>query len=166
MSSVALICLIAWADSSPGTSSITIIQFGTYSVVRSSVGWKTMVADVINLLLNLTDSALSMLTVTLPCCASCAFCVLSAAGWATKFEDRCDVSKPPAFHWFEDTPSKLTAMSCVWIASNACDAVSMRVLLPMWGNSLSEHMEVNVIDNRADISLELTTTRTSCRAAP
>jgi len=32
------------------------------------------------------------------------------------------------------------------------------VLLPMWANSLSVRMEVNVIDDRADLSLELTTT--------
>jgi hypothetical protein len=35
----------------------------------------------------------------------------------------------------------------------------------LWANSLSVRIEVNVIDDRADISLELTNTRVSRRAA-
>jgi len=35
----------------------------------------------------------------------------------------------------------------------------------MWANSLSVRIEVNVIDDRADISLQLTNTRVSRRAA-
>jgi len=36
----------------------------------------------------------------------------------------------------------------------------------LWANSLSECIEMNVIDDRADISLELTNTRVSHRATP
>jgi len=38
-------------------------------------------------------------------------------------------------------------------------------LWQVWANSLSIRIEVNVIDDRADISLELTNTRVSHRAA-
>jgi hypothetical protein len=72
-----------------------------------------------------------------------------------KSEDSCDVSEPPAVHWFDDEPSESAMVRCVLIASDACDAVRSRVLLPMWANSLSVCIEVNVIDDRADISLEL-----------
>jgi len=69
----------------------------------------------------------------------------------------------------QSTGSKMNQVnppSCVVsIASDACDAVRSRVLLPMWANSLSVCIEVNVIDDRADISLELTNTRVSRRAA-
>jgi hypothetical protein len=34
----------------------------------------------------------------------------------------------------------------------------------MWGNRLSVHIEVNVIDDHPDVSLELTTMRASRRA--
>ena len=81
-----------------------------------------------------------------------------------KSEDSCDVSEPPAVHWFEDKPS-ISAIVRNSIASDAGDAVRSRVLLPMWANSLSVRIEVNVIDDRADISLELTNTRVSRRAA-
>ena len=36
----------------------------------------------------------------------------------------------------------------------------------MWANSLSVHVEVNVIDDRAEILLGLTTTQASRRATP
>jgi hypothetical protein len=39
------------------------------------------------------------------------------------------------------------------------------VLLPMWANSLLVRIEVNVIDDGTDISLELTNMRASRRAA-
>ena len=80
-------------------------------------------------------------------------------------DDSCDVSEPPAVHWFEDEPSESVIVRCVSIPSDACDTVRSRVLLPMWANSLSVHIEVNVTDARADISLELTNTRVSRRAA-
>ena len=80
-------------------------------------------------------------------------------------EDSCDVSEPLAVHWFEDEPSESAIVRCVSIASDACDAVRSRVLLTMWGTSLSVRIEVNVIHDRADISLERTTTRAFSRAA-
>jgi hypothetical protein len=82
-----------------------------------------------------------------------------------KSEDSSDVSEPPAVHWFEDRPSECAIVRCVWIASEAFDAVRSRVLLPMWANSLSVRIEVNVIDNPADFSLELPNTGVSRRAA-
>ena len=81
-----------------------------------------------------------------------------------KSEISCDVSEPPAVHWFEDESSESTIMRCVSIASDACDAVRSRVLLPIWVNCFSVRIEVNVIDDLADISLELTNTRISHRA--
>ena len=119
----------------------------------------------LNLLLNLIDSALSILSVKLTSCVLCVLCVLCIAGRAAKSEDPCDTSEPPAVHWFEDKPSESAIVCCVSIASDAGDAVRSRLLLPMWANSLFVRIEVNVIDDRADISLELTTTRASCRAA-
>ena len=70
-SSVALIQLIAWSDKTPGLSSMMFIRVVMYSVVRSSVGWKPTVVEVINLLLVLIDSALSILSVKLRSCVSC-----------------------------------------------------------------------------------------------
>ena len=55
---------------------------------------------------------------------------------------------------------------CVSIASDACDAVRSWVLLPMWANSLSVHIEENVTDDQAPVSLALTTMQAYCRAAP
>jgi len=56
-------------------------------------------------------------------------------------------------------------MHCVSIASDACDAIRSRVLLPMWANSLFVRIEVNVINDRPDISPELTSTRATRRSA-
>ena len=118
--------------------------------------------EVLNLLLNLLVSALSILSVKLTSCVSCVSCV---AGRAVKSEDSCDVFEPLAVHWFKDEPSQSAMVRCVSIASDACDTIRRRVLLPMWANSFSVCIEVNVIDDRADISLELTNTRVSHRAA-
>jgi len=82
-----------------------------------------------------------------------------------QLEDSCDVSESLAVHWFEDEPSESAIVRCVSIASDDCDTVRSRALLPMWAKSLSIHIEVKVIDDRADISLELTNTRVSHRAA-
>jgi len=41
----------------------------------------------------------------------------------------------------------------------------LEIVKEMWANSLSVRIEVNVIADRADISLELTNTRVSRRAA-
>jgi len=67
-SSVALIRSIAWSDKTPGPLLITFSRFVTYSVVRSSVGWKTVVVEILHLLLDLIDSALSILSVNLTSC--------------------------------------------------------------------------------------------------
>ena len=80
-------------------------------------------------------------------------------------KDSCDVSKLLAFHWFEEKPSKSAIMCGLSIAFDACDTASSRVLLPMWTNSLSICIEMNVTDDRTDISLDLTTVRASHRAA-
>jgi len=141
---------------------MVFIRFVRDFVVRSSVGWKPAVVEVLNLLLNLIDLVLSILSVKLTSCVSCVSCV---AGRGVKSEDSCDVSEPPAVHWFEDKPSESAMVRCVSIASDACDAVRSQVLLPMWANCLSVHIEVNVVDDRADTSLELTNTRVSRRAA-
>ena len=117
--------------------------------------------EVFNLLLNIIDSAQSILSIKLTSCVSCVSCV---AGRALKLEDSWDVSEPPAIGWFEDEPSESAIVRCILIASDACDAVRSRVLLPMWANSLSVRIEVNVIDARADISLELTVTPVTRRA--
>ena len=82
-----------------------------------------------------------------------------------KLEDPCNASEPPAVHWFEDKTNQSAIVHCVSIAPDAGDAVRSRVMLPMWANSLFVRIDVNVIDNRTDISLELTTTRASRRAA-
>jgi hypothetical protein len=84
------------------------------------------VAEVLNLWLNLIDSALSIWSVKLTSCASCASCVpcvLCVVGRAVNLEDSCDVSEPPAVHGFEDKPSKSAIVRCKSIASDACDAV-------------------------------------------
>jgi len=47
---VALNWLIAWSDRIPEPSSRTFIWFLRYYLVRSSVGWKPVVAEVLNLL--------------------------------------------------------------------------------------------------------------------
>jgi len=61
-----------------------------------------------------------------------------------------------------------------WAISQTCSLSSLSfrcVVKPpfscqiLWANSLTVHIEVNVIDDRADISLELTNPRVSCRAA-
>ena len=88
------------------------------------------------------------------------------AARAAKSEDSCDAAEPPAVYWFEDKQSESTIMRCVLIASVGCDAVRRGVLLPMWANSLSVRIEVNVIHDQTDISLELTNTRVSRRAPP
>jgi len=144
MSSVALIQLIASSDKTPGLSSMIFIRFVMYSVVRSSVGWKHTVVEVLNLLLNVIDSALSILSVKLTSCVSCVSCV---AGRAAKSEHSCNVSDLPGVDWFEDKPSKSTTVRCVSIPSDACDALRSRGLLPMLANSLSIRIEVNVIDD-------------------
>jgi len=46
------------------------IQSVMYCVVRSTVGWKPVVVEVSNLLLNLIESALSILSVKLAACVS------------------------------------------------------------------------------------------------
>jgi len=97
------------------------------SVMRTAVGWKPVVVEVLNLLLNLIDSALPILSVKLTSCVSCVLCV---GGRAVKSEDSCDVSEPPAVHWFDNKPIESAIVRCVSIASNACDAVRSRVLLP------------------------------------
>jgi len=91
-----------------------------------------VVVEVLNLLLNLIDLALSILSVKLTLYVSCMLCV---AGRAVKSEDSCDVSEPPAVHWFEDKPSESAIVRCVSIVSDACDAVRSRVLLPMWAKA-------------------------------
>jgi len=95
MSSVALIQLIAWSGNCPGPLLITIIRFVTHAVVGSSVGWKPAVAEVLNWLLYLIDSAMSIVSVKLTSCMSRVLCV---AGSAAKSEDLCDASEPPAVH--------------------------------------------------------------------
>jgi len=82
-----------------------------------------------------------------------------------KSDDSCDASQPPGVHWFEDTTSESAIVHCVLIAYDSCDAVRSQVLLRMWANSLSVHLEVNLIDDGTDISLELTNMRVFCRAA-
>ena len=67
-SSVAQIQLIAWSYKTPGPSWMIFIWFVMYSVVRSSVGWKPAVVEVSNLLLNLIDSAVLILSVKLTLC--------------------------------------------------------------------------------------------------
>ena len=91
-------------------------------------------------------------------------CVLCVVGWAAKLEDLYNVSKLPVVHWFEDTVSKSDMVCCVSITSDAFYAVSSWVSLPMWANCHSVPIEVNVIHDRTDISLELTTTWASPRA--
>jgi hypothetical protein len=102
-SSVALMQLIAWADQSPGLPSMAFIQFRMYSVVTRSVGWKPVVADVLNQLLNLIGSALSILSVKVRSFALCTESLLSMS-WlarrAAKSEDLCSVSQQPAVNWF------------------------------------------------------------------
>jgi len=169
MSSVALIQLIGWSDNSLGPLWMTFIWFVTYSVVRCSVGWKPPVVDVLNLLLNLIRSPWSMWSVKLTSstsCAPCVSCMSCIAGRAAKSEHSCDVSESPAVHRLQDTPSTVAIVRCVVVASDAFEAVRIRVLLPMWANSLSVCMEVNIIDDQATVSLELTTTRAYHRAAP
>jgi len=125
-SSVALIQLIAWSGKCPGLPSMTFIWFVTYSVERSSVLWKPVVAEVLNLLLNLIDSALSFLSVKLTSyvsCRACVSCVPWVARRATKSEDWGDACERPAVHWFEDKPSQSAIVCCVSIASDAGDAV-------------------------------------------
>jgi len=87
------------------------------------------------------------------------------AGTAVKLEDSCDVSEPPAVRWVKAKRTESANVRCVSIASDASDAVRSRVLLPIWANSVSIRIQVNVIDDRADISLELTDTRVSRRGA-
>jgi len=69
---------------------------------------------------------------------------------------------PPAVHQFEDKQSEYAIVSCGSITSDARDAVRSRLLLPMWANSVSVRIEVNVIDDRARFSLDLTNMRVSC----
>jgi len=87
------------------------------------------------------------------------------AGRAVRLGDSCDVSEAPAVHWVKAKPSESAIVRCVLIASDGSDAVRSPVLLPIWANSFSVRIGVNVIDDRADISLELTNTRVSRRAA-
>ena len=60
---------------------MTFIWFMMYSVVPSSVGWKPVVAEVLNLLLDLIDLPLSILLVKLTLCVLCMLCI---AGWAAQ----------------------------------------------------------------------------------
>jgi len=142
-SSVALIQLTAWSDKTAGPLWMIFIQFVMYSVVRSSGVWKPTVVDVIKLLENQIDSAFSILLAKLTSCVSRMSCV---AGRAEKSEDSCYVSEPPAVTWFEDKSSEFAIVRCVPIASDACDAIRCRVLLPMWANSLSVRIEVYILD--------------------
>jgi hypothetical protein len=82
-----------------------------------------------------------------------------------KSVDSCNVTEPPAVDLFEDELIGSGIVRCVSMASDASDSVRSRMLLPMGANSLSVPIEVNVIDDQADISLELTNTRVSRRAA-
>lgn len=69
----------------------------------------------------------------------------------------CNVSEPPAVHLFENEQNKPAIVHSVSIASDACDAITSGVLLLLWANSLTVGIEVNLIDARATLSLELTT---------
>jgi len=119
-SSVALIQLIALSDKTPGTSLMIFIQFVTDSVLRSSVGWKPTVVEVLDLLPDRIDWALSILSVNLTSSVSC---ISFVAGRAAKSEDSCDASEPPAVHWLEDTSSESSFVRCVSITSDARDAI-------------------------------------------
>jgi len=118
--SVALIWLIAWSDKTPGPSLITLFQFVTYSVVRSSVGRKPALAEGLNLLPNQIDSAMSILSAKVTTCVSCMSCI---AGRTVKSEDSFNASETPSVHWLDDEPSESALFCCVSIASNACDSV-------------------------------------------
>jgi len=50
------------------------------------------------------------------------------------------------------------------VVSRDCDNAMMSIIVIVWANSLFIHIEVNIIDDRTDISLELTTMQASCRA--
>jgi hypothetical protein len=76
-------------------------------------------------------------------------------------EDSCYPSEPLAVHCFEDKLTESAIVGCVSTTSAACDAIRSQVLLQMWGNSLPVCIEVNVIDYRTVISLEVTNTRPS-----
>ena len=150
---------MAWSDRCPGPSSITFFHFVTYSAVQSSPGSKLAAVKVVNLLLNLIDSALLILSLKLTSCASC------VAGRGAKSEDACDVSELAALHWFEGKPSESAIVLCFSIASDAYEAIRSRVLLPKWANRAFVHIEVTVIGVPAEVSLELIT-RHPRRAAP
>jgi hypothetical protein len=72
-------------------------------------------------------------------------------------ENTCNVSKPLVLHWFKDDPCDLVFVGCVLIASDTCEAVSSRVLLPMWAKRPFVYIEVNVIADQAKVLLELIT---------
>jgi len=124
--------LIALSDMSPEPLSMIFIQFVMYSVVQRSVDCTLAVTEVLNLLLNLIDSALSIslvkLTFCVSCescesCGSCVSCVSCVAGRYEKSENSSNVSKLPEFHRFEDKPSKSAIINCILIPSDASDAV-------------------------------------------
>jgi len=86
------------------------------------------------------------------------------AGRATKSKDTCNVSELLALHWLDDKPNKSSVVRCVLIASDVCEAVRYCVLLPIWVNSHSVHMAVNVSNDWMHVSLELPTTWPSHQA--
>jgi hypothetical protein len=94
--------------------------------------------------------------------------------WWESCEDRkapmseglCDNFEPPAVHWFKVKPSESDILCCVSIASHAGDVIRSWMLLPMWANCHTVHIEVNVIDDWAHFLLKLTTIHIPHRAAP
>ena len=169
MCSVALRELIAESDKIVGLSSMTLIHCVIYSVVWFSVDWKPTVAEVLNVLLNLLQLAMSILSVTLTSCVSCStylYFLSYIAGMAAKLQNSYNVTELLGVHWFEDIPSDSTIVLYVSTDSVVCEAIRSRVLLSRWANTHFGYIEVHVMDNWADLLLELTTVRASHRDAP
>ena len=138
-----------------------------YSVVRSSVDWKPAVPEVLNLLEFSIYLALSVCLVRQKCSASGTLCVFRESRIvrrAVKFEDCCDDSVPPPVLWFKDEPNEAAIVHCILIASDVCKAFRCWVSQQMWANSISVHMEMNVIKDWAYLLFQLTAMQASRRA--
>jgi hypothetical protein len=93
-----------------------------------------MVAEVFDILLNLTDSVLYILLVKLTACVSftsCMLLMLCLPGWAAKLKDRCDIFQALAVYLFEDVLNNLTILCCISIDPDASEAVRGGVVLPI-----------------------------------
>lgn len=121
--------------------------------MQCSVDWKAAVAEVLNLLQKLIDSAMSIFLVKLTFWVRMVWWVMwvlwvsCIAGRATKSEDLCDGFKPTPVHWLDDKPNKWDVVHCISITSDASAAVRSQVVLPMCANSLMLTVDVNVIDD-------------------